>query len=348
MKRLLHMVVRKGASDLHLTVGRPPILRIQGKLHPQGNNRLGDSEMRMLLNSVMTARQRTVYELEKEVDFALCLDDGQRFRVNAYYQKGMMAAALRAIPSEIPDPQKMGITENILQFADRPHGLVLVVGPTGSGKSTTLACMINRINEQRACRIITVEDPIEFYHTGMQATIDQRELHADTKSFASALKYILRQDPDVILVGEMRDQETISAALTAAETGHLVFATLHTNDAVQTIDRIIDVFPAHQQSQVRTQLAASLQAVVSQRLVLGSSGKRHGAFEVMVGSIAICNLIRENKMHQALGMMETSKSMGMITMDASIHKLFTDGVIEKEEALRYMKNPKTIALIDGE
>lgn len=348
MKRLLHMVVRKGASDLHLTVGRPPILRIQGKLHPQGNNRLGDSEMRMLLNSVMTARQRTVYELEKEVDFALCLDDGQRFRVNAYYQKGMMAAALRAIPSEIPDPQKMGITEEILQFADRPHGLVLVVGPTGSGKSTTLACMINRINEQRACRIITVEDPIEFYHTGIQATIDQRELHADTKSFASALKYILRQDPDVILVGEMRDQETISAALTAAETGHLVFATLHTNDAVQTVDRIIDVFPAHQQSQVRTQLAASLQAVVSQRLVLGNSGKRHVAFEVMVGSIAICNLIRENKMHQALGMMETSKSMGMITMDASIHKLFTDGVIQKEEALRYMKNPKTIALVDGE
>ena len=199
--------------------------------------------------------------------------------------------------------------------------------------------MINRINEQRACRIITVEDPIEFYHTGIQATIDQRELHADTKSFASALKYILRQDPDVILVGEMRDQETISAALTAAETGHLVFATLHTNDAVQTVDRIIDVFPAHQQSQVRTQLAASLQAVVSQRLVLGNSGKRHVAFEVMVGSIAICNLIRENKMHQALGMMETSKSMGMITMDASIHKLY-EMVSSKRRGSSLYEEPK--------
>lgn len=346
MKRLLHLVVRKGASDLHLTVGRPPILRIQGTLKPHGVHHLGDTEMRMLLNSVMTARQRTVYELEKEVDFALCLDDGQRFRVNAYYQRGMMAASLRSIPSEIPDPGKLGITEDILQFADRPHGLVLVVGPTGSGKSTTLACMINRINEQRSCRIITVEDPIEFYHKGIQSTIDQRELHADTKSFASALKYILRQDPDVILVGEMRDQETISAALTAAETGHLVFATLHTNDAVQTIDRIIDVFPAHQQSQIRTQLGASLQAVISQRLLLGAQGKRVVAFEVMVGSIAICNLIRENKMHQALGMMEASKGMGMTTMDASVYELCMAGEITREEAMRYMKNPKKIALLE--
>ena len=346
MKKLLQLVLHKGASDLHLTVGRPPILRIQGQLVPQGKIRLGDPDMRMLLNSIMTARQRMVYELEKEVDFALSLEAGQRFRVNAYFQRGSMAAALRSIPSAVPDASALGLGENILQFADKPHGLVLVVGPTGSGKSTTLACMLNRINEKRACRIITIEDPIEFYHNNILATIDQRELHADTKSFASALKYILRQDPDVILVGEMRDQETIAAALTAAETGHLVFATLHTNDAVQTIDRIIDVFPAHQQDQIRTQLAASLQAVISQRLLLAVGGKRVAAFEVMVGTNAICNLIRERKMHQAIGMMEASKNVGMITMDASIYKLFEEGTLSKEEAVRYMRNPKIISLME--
>jgi twitching motility protein PilT len=254
-----------------------------------------------------------------------------------------MSAALRAIPSEIPNPDSLSIPLRVLNFANKPHGLILVVGPTGSGKSTTLACLIDRINKSRRCRIITIEDPIEFTHNGVLATIDQREVYSDTIGFASALKYILRQDPDVVLVGEMRDQETIAAALTASETGHLVFATLHTNDAVQTVDRIIDVFPSHQQDQIRSQLAASLVAVISQRLLRRKEGKgRIPAFEIMVGSTAIRTMIRDNKMHQALGMMEASRNEGMVTMDRSLRDLLIDGHISKEEAMRYAKNPNFI------
>jgi pilus retraction protein PilT len=340
LKQLLQAVLDKGASDLHLCAGRPPILRILGNLQPMSDRRLTASDMRMLLNSIMNSRQRSIYEIEKEVDFSLSMADGRRFRVNAYFQRGHMAAALRAIPSQIPEADLLRIPESILGLADKSHGLVLVVGPTGSGKSTTLACMIDRINKSRRCRIITIEDPIEFAHRGLLATIDQREVFADTNSFSAALKFILRQDPDVILVGEMRDQETISAALTAAETGHLVFATLHTNDAVQTIDRIIDVFPSQHQEQVRSQLASSLVAVVSQRLLLRKDSKgRIPAFEIMLGTTAIRNLIRDNKMHQALGVMETSKSAGMITMDRTLQDLFKEGMITKEEALRYTLNP---------
>jgi pilus retraction protein PilT len=343
IKRLLQLAVTKGASDLHLTVGRSPIIRVTGELTTLIEHQLSSADMRMLLFSVMNGRQRTVYELEKEVDFSLGLRDGRRFRVNAYYQKGNMAAALRAIPSEIPDPELMFIPKQIMTFCDKPHGLILVVGPTGSGKSTTLACMIDRINKTRKCRIITVEDPIEFTHRSILATIDQREVFSDTKSFGSALKYILRQDPDVILVGEMRDQETISAALTAAETGHLVFATLHTNNAVQTINRIIDVFPSHQQEQIRAQISSSLLAVFSQRLLRKKNGRgRIPAFEIMIGSNAICNMIRENKMHQALGMMEASKEAGMITMDRALRDLFVEGFIGEEEAVRFMANPQSL------
>ena len=339
IKELLYMSLGRGASDLHLTAHRKPLVRVNGHLTPLIPQTLTPTDMRILLNSVMNSRQRTIYELEKEVDFALSLENGQRFRVNAYFQRGHMAAALRSIPSEIPKPHEVNISDSIMQFCDKPHGLILVVGPTGSGKSTTLACMLDRINRQRACRIITVEDPIEFTHEGMRSTIDQREVHADTKSFASALKYILRQDPDVVLVGEMRDQETIGAALTAAETGHLVFATLHTNDAVQTVDRIIDVFPSGQQDQIRAQLAASLQVVISQRLILAKDGmSRVPVFEVMVGTSAIQNLIRDNKMHQALGMMESSRSAGMVTMDRSLQDLVREGTISMTEALRYAKN----------
>ncbi|MCB9530857.1 MAG: PilT/PilU family type 4a pilus ATPase [Myxococcales bacterium] len=343
MKALLTLALEKGASDLHLTVGRPPIFRIAGELHPLRVRPLSDADLRTLLFSILTTTQRSQYELEREIDFALSIDRETRFRVNAYYQKGKMACALRAIASTIPDPAELGIPDVVVDLASRSQGLLLVVGPTGSGKSTTLACLVDRINSERACRIITVEDPIEFTHEGKLATVDQREVHADTTSFAAALKYVLRQDPDVILIGEMRDLETIGAAMTAAETGHLVLATLHTNDAIQAVDRVVDAFPAHQQSQVRSQLAACLLGVVSQRLLPRADGYgRIAAFEVMVASPAIRTLIRDDKMHQAVSMMETRLGDGMLTMDRSLAELTRAGYITREEAMRYISNPKLI------
>jgi twitching motility protein PilT len=332
--------MERNASDLHLTSGRPPILRINGVLDPLPISPLTDGDMRILLHSVLSVRQRTIYELEREIDFALALDHNQRFRVNAYFQKGKMAMSLRAIPTRIPDPKELRIPNTVMKLAQYPQGLVLVVGPTGSGKSTTLACMIDHINRHRQCRILTVEDPIEFTHESKVATIDQRELFADTKSFASALKYILRQDPDVILVGEMRDLDTISAALTAAETGHLVLATLHANDAIQTIDRIIDVFPAHQQEQIRAQLSSALTAVISQRLLPNrEQDGRIAAFEILVATPAARNLIREDKLHQLKSIMEASRSMGMITMDAALVELVNANLIQRDIAMIYASNP---------
>ena len=343
MRSLLQVVREQGASDLHLTVDRPPILRVSGKLVPMATRPLAESDMRTLLYSILSARQRSIYELEQELDFALAMDDGQRFRINAYFQKGRMAAALRAIPSVIPDAETLNLPDNLLDLADRDHGLLLVVGPTGSGKSTTLACLVDRINRRKACRIITIEDPIEYTHGSIKATVDQRELHADTRSFAGALKFILRQDPEVILVGEMRDLETISAVLTAAETGHLVLATLHSNDAIQTIDRVVDVFPSHQQKQARSQLAASLLGVVSQRLMPRKEGPgRVPAFEVMIANPAIRTLIRDNKMHQAKSMMEAGRQIGMITMDRSMLHLYENGQVSYADAARLMVNVKLL------
>jgi len=342
MKALLHVVSQRGASDLHLTVERPPILRIDGELVPMDVPPLTSADLRLLLFSVLSAQQRTTYEIDREIDFALGLDDGKRFRINAYYQKGRMAAALRMISDDIPSAEELLIPPSVLQLASRPHGLLLVVGPTGSGKSTTLACLVDRINRSRACRIITVEDPIEYTHEGILATVDQREVYADTKSFSAALKYVLRQDPDVILVGEMRDLDTIHSAITAAETGHLVLATLHTNDAVQAIDRMIDVFPSHQQSQVRSQLSSALLGVVSQRLLRRVGGGRIASFEVLVATSAIRTLIRDNKLHQAQGLMEASMADGMITMDRSLRELLIRNLIELDEAIRYVRNPRTL------
>jgi twitching motility protein PilT len=349
MKTLLTEAMDEGASDLHLSVGRPPILRIDGALRSIRSAVLTEADMRILLFSILSGRQRSIYELEREIDFALALDDGRRFRVNAYFQKGRMAAALRAIPAIIPSAESLGIPEVVLDLGTRPQGLLLVVGPTGSGKSTTLAALIDRINHTRACRILTVEDPIEYTHESVRATVDQREVHADTKSFAAALKYVLRQDPDVILIGEMRDLETISSALTAAETGHLVLATLHSNDAIQAIDRILDVFPAHQQAQTRSQLAAALLGVVSQRLVPEADGEgRTAAFEILIATSAIRNVIREQKLHQARSLMETSGRIGMRTMDRALLDLYHEGKITHESALLYATNPLNIPARDGD
>jgi pilus retraction protein PilT len=343
LHKMLQVAVAKGASDLHLSVGRPPMLRITGKITPMSLRPLSDADMRALLFTILSARQRSRYELERELDFALSIEGGRRFRVNAYFQQGHMAAALRAIPVEIPSAVELNVPESILSLVDKPHGLLLMVGPTGSGKTTTLACLVDRINKNRACRIITIEDPIEYLHKPHKATVEQREVGSDTHSIAGALKYILRQDPDVILIGEMRDYEAISSAITAAETGHLVLATLHTNDAPQAIDRIIDAFPSHQQDQARMQLASSLLGVVSQRLVPRANGKgRLPVVEVMVGTLAIRNLIREQRMHQAVGVMEGSLSEGNITIDRALKELLHRGEITYESAERIARNPKSI------
>ncbi len=343
MKALLRLALDRGASDLHLTVGRPPIFRVSGELQTLESEPLTDADLRVLLFSVLTSSQRSKFELDRELDFAVSLDSRHRFRVNTYFQKGKMAAALRSIPSRIPSPQELGLPEVVIRLGKRSQGLLLVVGPTGSGKSTTLACLIDQINKTKKCRILTIEDPIEFTHEQKLATVDQREVHSDTNSFSAALKFILRQDPDVILVGEMRDAETIHAAITAAETGHLVLATLHTNDATQAIDRIIDVFPSEAQSQIRTQLAAALLGVVSQRLLPHSSGTgRVAAFEIMIANSAIRNVIRSNKMHQAISVMETSLADGMLTMDRSLQALCHAGHITQQDAHRLMLNPATL------
>ena len=344
IKRLLGLMEERAGSDLHLSVGRPPMLRVAGHLQPLPLAPLTTSDVRLLLYSVLAVRQRTTYELEKELDFALALDNGQRFRVNAYFERGNMAAAFRAIPTVIPDAETLGLPPVLLDLGDEPHGLLLSVGPTGAGKTTTLACIIDRINHSRLCHIITVEDPIEYTHISHQATIHQREVGADTRSFAGALKYILRQDPDVILVGELRDLETISAALTAAETGHLVLGTLHANDAIQTVDRIVDVFPAHQQEQARSQLAACVLGVVSQRLLRTVDGTgRVAAFEVMIANPAIRTLIRENKMHQATSIMQASRGAQMVTLDQALADLVRQGLVTDHEAARYLRNPQALS-----
>ncbi len=343
IQSLLRVILQRNASDLHLSVGRPPILRVHGDLFVEQIPPLTRADVDNVINSLMSARQREAYATEKELDFALSLPDGRRFRANAYHERGQPALAFRTISADIPDASKLGLPPAVLQMGDEPHGLLLVVGPTGAGKTTTLACLLDRINHTRPCHIITVEDPIEYLHKSDRATIHQREVGSDTESFAAALKYILRQDPDVVLIGELRDLETVSAALTAAETGHLVLATLHTNDAVQTIDRIIDVFPPHQQAQTRSQLAAALIGVVSQRLLPRADGQgRLAAFEVMVANHAIRTLVREGKMHQALGVIQTGRAAGMVTMDQSLEELLRRGAIDKAEALRYMQNPASL------
>lgn len=336
MKSLLKSALHYKASDLLLTVGNAPTFRVNGDLLATNVTPLNAADTRNLLFSILNRRQRANFERNKEVDFAMSItltDDAgdqryHRFRVNGFYQKGTISAAIRVINQNVPSPAELRMPQTIMDMASKHHGLVLITGPTGHGKSTTLACLIDHINQTRACHVITIEDPIEYVHQNRKAIIEQRELHADTLSYNNALKYILRQDPDVILVGEMRDPETIAAALTAAETGHLVFATLHTNDAVQTIDRVIDAFPPHQQNQIRSQFASCLLGIVAQRLLpRKNEDGRIAAFEVLKGSTAIKANIRDDKCHQIKASMETSQKDGMITMDKALEDLYEQDLI---------------------
>ncbi|NUU06979.1 type IV pilus twitching motility protein PilT [Leifsonia sp. C5G2] len=331
----LREVVLQRASDLHVTVGAPPMVRIDGALTPAVAGAPWGTERTLeALMSLLTDRQKELFRRELELDFAFTISANSRFRVNLYQQRGSVGAAFRLIPTEIKQLRELGVPEQIARFATLPRGLVLVTGPTGSGKSTTLAALVDLVNSTRADHIVTVEDPIEFMHTHKKSIVNQREVGHDTHSFNNALKHVLRQDPDVILIGELRDLETISVALTAAETGHLVFATLHTQDAPQTIDRVIDVFPPHQQGQVRAQLAATLQGVVCQTLVKRASGRgRAVATEVLMMTPAIANLIREGKTYQIASAMQAGRGDGMHTMDQHLADLVDSGVITRTAAL---------------
>lgn len=333
---LLEEIVRKNASDLHLQVGLPPMMRLDGVLAPfPGYNPLNAEEVEHLVFAILDDDQQKILIKDKEFDSSFAFGDLGRFRVNAFHERGNLAASLRLIPNQIKTIAELGMPPVIQSFADFPRGLVLVTGPTGSGKSTTLAALIDKINSEKAQHIITIEDPIEFTHKSKRSAIVQREVHYDTYSFSAALRSSLRQDPDVVLIGEMRDLETISAAITIAETGHLVFATLHTNSAAQSIDRMIDVFPPHQQPQVRSQLANILQGICAQRLVPAIGGGRVVAAEVMVANPAIRNIIREGKTHQLDTVIQTGSDQGMQTMDRTLVKLVQSGVVTYDDAREF-------------
>lgn len=334
-QQLLTEMVSLGASDLHLSVGLPPCVRIDGGLRPMGEHEvLTGSDIRRIVYGALSQRQREHFEANLELDTSLSVPDVGRFRLNVFLQKDAVGAVARAIPFKIVPLAQLGVPAVMEDVGKLIRGLVLVTGPTGSGKSTTLASLVDAINASRAVHIMTVEDPIEFVHSHKRSVVNQREVGEDTQSFAQALKHVLRQDPDVILVGELRDLETISAALTAAETGHLVFGTLHTQDAPQSIDRIIDVFPSGQQQQVRVQLASSLQAVMTQQLLPTRWGKgRAMACELMIATPAIRNLIREGKVHQIYSSMQAGGKYGMQTMDMSLARLVVDGQITLDKAL---------------
>lgn len=330
---LLEEVIKRKASDLHLQVGLPPMLRVDGALVAvTGTSPLTDEGLELLVFALLDEDQKQILLKDKEFDFSFSFGDLARFRVNAFHERGRLAAALRLIPTDILTVEQLGLPAVVTKFADYPRGLVLVTGPTGSGKSTSLAALINKINTEQSRHIITIEDPIEYTHTSKKSVIVQREVHYDTYSFNAALRSALRQDPDVVLIGEMRDLETIASAITIAETGHLVFATLHTNSAAQSIDRMIDVFPPHQQPQIRSQLSNILMAICSQRLVPTIGGGRVAATEIMVGTPAVRNIIREGKTHQLDAVIQTGGEYGMQSMDKQLAQLIHEGTITYEEA----------------
>ncbi len=333
---LLEECIRRNASDLHIQYGLPPILRIDGALSPiVGMPPLNADMLKDLIFATLDEEQQKIYLKDKEFDYSFAFGDIGRFRVNAFHERGKMAAAFRLIPNKIKSINDLGMPPIVETFADYPRGLVLVTGPTGSGKSTTLAAIIDKINREKSKHIITIEDPIEFTHKSQRSVVVQREVHYDTFSFGAALRSVLREDPDVVLIGEMRDLETIQAAITIAETGHLVFATLHTNSAAQSIDRMIDVFPAHQQGQIRSQLAGMLNAVCSQRLVPAVGGGRVVAAEILVANPAVRSLIREGKTFQLDTAIQTGADQGMQTLDRTLAKLVRSGEVTYEDARDY-------------
>lgn len=336
----LKLGMEKGASDLHLTVNTPPVLRIDGRLHYlEGYEPFNGDDLKNLIYSILDDEKKMAFERDKELDFSFAIEGMDRFRVNVHYQRGFVEAAFRRIPKEIPTFEELGLPPIVNDLVRKPNGLILVTGPTGMGKTTTLASMINFINEAREEVIICIEDPIEYIHQNKRSVIKQREVYSDTRSFAEALKRALRQDPDIIVVGEMRDLETIATTITAAETGHLVFATLHTPDAPQTVQRIIDVFPPHQQKQVRVQLADCLQAVISQLLLPRASGQgRVLATEVMVGTPGIRNLIREGEIAQIPSLIQMGAQYGMHTLDRSLKELYKKGDITKDVAMSKVRS----------
>jgi twitching motility protein PilT len=330
---LLEEVVKKKASDLHLQVGLPPMLRVDGALIPVAAAEvLTDEAVETLVFAILDEDQKQILLKDKEFDFSFAFGDLGRFRVNAFHERGNLAAALRLIPNEIMTIEQLGLPPIVNKFADYPRGLVLITGPTGSGKSTTLAAMIHKINMERNEHIITIEDPIEYTHRSKKSVIVQREVHYDTYSFSAALRSALREDPDVVLIGEMRDLETIASAITIAETGHLVFATLHTNSAAQSIDRMIDVFPPHQQPQIRSQLSNILMAIASQRLIPAIGGGRIASAEILVATPAVRNIIREGKTHQLEAVIQTGAEFGMQSMDKTLAGMIHNGTISYEEA----------------
>lgn len=336
IETLLEECIRRDASDLHIQYSLPPILRVDGALIPiAGAPVLDEATVHDLVFATLDDEQQKVLMKDKEFDYSFAFGDIARFRVNAFHERGKLAAAFRLIPNKIRNINDLGMPSIVESFADFPRGLVLVTGPTGSGKSTTLAALIDKINREKATHIITIEDPIEYTHKSERSVIAQREVHYDTFSFAAALRSALREDPDVVLIGEMRDLETIQAAITIAETGHLVFATLHTNSAAQSIDRMIDVFPSHQQPQVRTQLSNMLMAVCAQRLVPAINGGRVVAAEVMIANSAIRSLIRDGKTHQIDTAIQTGADQGMQTMDRTLAKMIQTGVISYDSAREF-------------
>lgn len=336
IESLLEECIKRNASDLHIQVGLPPVLRVDGELAKMtGMPPLSPQMVEAMIFSTLDESQQKILIRDKEFDYSFAFGDLGRFRANAFHERGNLACAFRLIPNKIQTITELGLPAVVESFADYPRGLVLVTGPTGSGKSTTLAALVDKINREKAVHILTIEDPIEFTHKSQRAVVVQREVHYDTFSFSAALRSALREDPDVVLLGEMRDLETISSAITIAETGHLVLATLHTNSAAQSVDRMIDVFPSHQQPQVRSQLSNILMAICAQRLVPSIGGGRVAAAEIMIANSAIRSLIRDGKTHQIDSMIQTGASAGMQTMDATLAKLVKTGTVSYENARDY-------------
>ncbi len=344
IEEMLKIAKDAGASDVHITVGVPPKMRVNGKLITMDFERLLPADTKLLLDEIMTDQQKERFEESGEYDMSFSIIGQGRYRANAYKQRGSVALALRLVGTQVPSAESLGLQASVIDLYQRKRGFVLVTGPAGSGKSTTLAAIIDKINSNRECHVITLEDPIEYLHQHRMSMVNQREIGLDSRNYAAALRAALREDPDVILVGEMRDFETISVAITAAETGHLVLSSLHTIGAASTVDRIIDVFPPHQQQQIRVQFANVLEAVVSQQLIPKADGSgRVAAFEVLHANHAVRNLIREAKSHQLMSVMQTNRKAGMIVMDEAIMQLYAQGQISKDMAVQFAQDPDGMA-----